>query len=40
LPDGIKDPSQLATLVNGRELFAAALLQAVGHPADPGSPIP
>jgi DNA primase len=31
LPDGIKDPSQLATLDNGRELFAAALLQAVGQ---------
>ena len=31
LPDGIKDPSQLATLANGRELFAAALLQAVGQ---------
>jgi DNA primase len=40
LPDGIKDPSQLATVVNGRELLAAALLQAVGQPADPGSPIP
>jgi DNA primase len=35
LPDGIKDPSQLATLDNGRELFAAALLQAVGQPPDP-----
>jgi len=40
LPDGIKDPSQLATLVNGRELFAAALLQAVGRPPDQDSPIP
>ncbi len=33
LPDGVKDPSQLATQPNGRELFAAALLQAVGQPA-------
>ena len=40
LPDGIKDPSQLATLANGREQFAAALLQAVGQPPDPDSPIP
>ena len=32
LPEGIKDPSQLATRSNGRELFAAALLQAVGQP--------
>jgi DNA primase len=32
LPDGIKDPSQLASLVDGRELFAAALLQAAGQP--------
>ena len=39
LPDGIKDPSQLATLVNGRELFAAALLQAVGQPPAQDSPI-
>ena len=31
LPDGIKDPSQLATVANGREQFAAALLQAVGQ---------
>ena len=38
LPDGIKDPSQLATLVDGRELFAAALLQAVGQPVQ-DSPI-
>ena len=38
LPEGIKDPSQLATLVNGRELFAAALLQAVGQPVQ-DSPI-
>jgi DNA primase len=40
LPDGIKDPSQLATLVNGRELFAAALLQAVGQLPAQDSPIP
>ncbi len=39
LPDGIKDPSQLATQSNGRELFAAALLQAVGQPVQ-DSPIP
>jgi DNA primase len=32
LPDGIKDPSQLAALPDGRELFAAALLQAAGQP--------
>ena len=32
LPDGIKDPSQLAARSDGRELFAAALLQAVGQP--------
>jgi DNA primase len=38
LPDGIKDPSQLATLPNGRELFGAALLQAVGQP--PAQDIP
>jgi DNA primase len=31
LPDGIKDPSQFATQSDGREQFAAALLQAVGH---------
>jgi DNA primase len=31
LPDGIKDPSQLATRPDGREQFAAALLHAVGH---------
>ena len=40
LPDGIKDPSQLATLANGRELFAAALLQAVGQAPVQDSPIP
>ncbi len=35
LPDAIKDPSQLATRPDGREQFAAALLQAVGQlPAD------
>jgi len=32
LPDGIKDPSQLATRPDGREVFAAALLEAVGQP--------
>ncbi len=37
LPDGIKDPSQLATLANGRDLFAAALLRAVGQPPDQDS---
>jgi DNA primase len=31
LPDGVKDPSQLATQPDGREQFAAALLQAVGQ---------
>ena len=31
LPDGIKDPSQLATQPDGREQFAAALLHSVGH---------
>jgi DNA primase len=31
LPDGIKDPAQLATLPDGRERFAAALLEAVGQ---------
>ena len=31
LPDGVKDPSQLATQSNGREQFAAALLQAIGR---------
>jgi DNA primase len=31
LPDGIKDPSELAPRPDGRELFAAALLQAVGQ---------
>jgi DNA primase len=40
LPDGIKDPSQLATQANGRELFAAALLQAVGQAPAQDSPIP
>jgi len=30
LPDGVKDPSQLAGLPDGREQFAAALLRAVG----------
>jgi DNA primase len=30
LPDGIKDPSQLAALPGGREAFAATLLEAVG----------
>lgn len=30
LPDGIKDPAQLATHSDGRELFAAALLGSVG----------
>ncbi len=35
LPEAIKDPSQLATQPDGREQFAAALLQAVGQlPAD------
>jgi DNA primase len=31
LPDGIKDPSQLASLTDGRERFAAALLKSVGR---------
>jgi DNA primase len=31
LPDGIKDPSQLASLPDGRAHFAAALLQSVGR---------
>jgi DNA primase len=31
LPDGIKDPSQLATLPDGRQQFAAALLRSVGQ---------
>jgi DNA primase len=31
LPEGIKDPAQLATLPDGRERFAAALLEAVGQ---------
>lgn len=39
LPDGIKDPSQLATRLDGRELFAAALLQAVGQTPAIDSPI-
>ena len=35
LPHGVKDPAELATRADGRELFAAALLQAVGQlPAD------
>ena len=35
LPDGVKDPSQLATQPDGREHFAAVLLQAVSQlPAD------
>ena len=35
LPDGIKDPAQLATQPDGRQQFAAALLDAVGQlPAD------
>lgn len=35
LPDGIKDPSQLAAKPDGREIFAAALLKSVGQlPAD------
>jgi DNA primase len=38
LPDGIKDPSQLATVANGREQFAAALLQAVGQTPAQDSP--
>jgi DNA primase len=38
LPDGVKDPSQLAARSDGRELFAAALLQAVGQPVQ-DSPI-
>ena len=39
LPDDVKDPSQLATLSNGRERFAAALLDAVGQlPADTPTP--
>jgi DNA primase len=40
LPDGIKDPSQLATRPDGREQFAAALLQAVGHVPAEGPPAP
>ena len=40
LPDGIKDPSQLATRPDGREQFAAALLQAVGHLPAEGPPVP
>jgi hypothetical protein len=32
LPDGIKDPSQMAARPDGREVFAAALLEAVGQP--------
>jgi len=36
LPGGIKDASQLAELPDGRELFAAALLQAVGQPVQDG----
>jgi DNA primase len=40
LPDGIKDPAQLATRSDGRELFAGALLQAVGRqPPVQDSPI-
>jgi DNA primase len=31
LPDGIKDPSQLATRQDGRKQFAATLLEAVGR---------
>jgi DNA primase len=35
LPDGVKDPSELAAQTDGRERFAAGLLQAVGQlPAD------
>ena len=35
LPDGVKDPAELATRTDGREVFAAALLQAVGQlPSD------
>jgi DNA primase len=40
LPDGIKDPSQLATQPDGREQFAAALLQAVGQLPAENPPIP
>jgi DNA primase len=39
LPDGVKDPAQLATLSDGRERLAAALLEAVGQlPADISTP--
>jgi DNA primase len=39
LPDGVKDPAQLTTLPDGRERFAAALLEAVGQlPADISAP--
>jgi DNA primase len=39
LPDGIKDPSQLVAVPDGRELFAAAILEAVGHPPVETSPV-
>lgn len=38
LPDGIKDPSQLATQPDGREQFAAALLEAAGRLPIDGPP--
>ncbi len=31
LPDGVKDPSELGAQTDGRERFAAGLLQAVGQ---------
>lgn len=37
LPDGIKDPSQLATVSDGLEQFAAALLEAVGQLPTPAT---
>jgi DNA primase len=40
LPDGIKDPSQLAALPDGRDQFAAALLEAVGQPQVQASSVP
>ena len=40
LPDGVKDPSQLGAQPDGREQFAAALLQAVGQLPAEGALLP
>lgn len=40
LPDGVKDPGELARRADGQPLFAAALLESVGASEDPGGSQP